>query len=48
MEPELENELVQWILAEDRASLAPTYTRIRSMAVNILTVHGQDIHLGEK
>jgi hypothetical protein len=36
LSPELEKHLVEWILAEDMAGLAPTYTRIRSMVASML------------
>ena len=47
LSPELENELVQWILEEDSAGLAPTLTHVRSMAVNLLEYAGDPTGLGE-
>jgi Tc5 transposase DNA-binding domain len=46
--PEIEKNLVEWILAEDRAGLPPTYVRIRIMVKSILDVQGDKTGLGEK
>jgi Tc5 transposase DNA-binding domain len=47
LSPEMERELVQWILFEDRAGNAPTYARVRLMAADILEASGQARELGE-
>jgi hypothetical protein len=44
---ELEEELVQWILAEDRAGQAPGYARTRTMAEEMLDAAGLPSYIGE-
>jgi Tc5 transposase DNA-binding domain len=44
---ELEEELVQWILAEDRAGQAPGYARTRTMAEEMLEAAGLPSTVGE-
>jgi hypothetical protein len=46
LSPELEQNLVDWILAEDRAGLPPTYARIRSMVTGLQDILGDSTGLG--
>jgi Tc5 transposase DNA-binding domain len=51
LSPELEKELVEWIILEDRAGNAPGYARVRAMAEEMLAAVGRtgnDAILGEK
>jgi hypothetical protein len=43
---EEEKLLVDWIILEDRAGQAPTYARIRSIAMDIRESTGRDRYLG--
>jgi hypothetical protein len=49
--PELEIELVEWVILEDRAGNAPGYARLRAMAEEMLAAVGkvgEDTILGNK
>jgi hypothetical protein len=46
LSPELELNLVEWILAEDRAGLPPTYCRIRAMVASLQDILGDSTGLG--
>jgi hypothetical protein len=51
LSPELEKELVEWIILEDRAGNAPGYARVRAMAEEMLEAvgkKGEDAILGNK
>ncbi len=51
MPQEMEDVLIQWILAEDRAGQAPGYARTRAMTEEMLEAvgkSGEDAILGDK